>query len=81
MFKKLGLIGLVASMIVWANIVFAQALPSHLLQRIQQEFGGRVVGISQNSPRTYQVQILRPNGYLVVVIVDGRTGQIIGVER
>ncbi len=58
----------------------AAPLPPYVIGNIQQQFGGRVVGVSQVSEEVYQIQVLRQDGRIVIVVV-GSDGRILGVEQ
>ncbi len=60
---------------------YAQQLSSGAIASIQQQFGGRVVGVTPSGSDNFQVQVLQPNGAIVIIIVNASTGVIQGVSR
>lgn len=80
------LIGVIVSILLMGALhisgqAYAQQLPSGAIASIQQQFGGRVVGVNPSGGDNIQVQVLQPNGSIVIVMVSASTGAILGVSR
>lgn len=51
-----------------------------IVRRAQEQFGGRVVGQKlreQGNLMVYELKILKPNGTVIVVLYNARTGRVI----
>jgi hypothetical protein len=65
------------------HAVWAQQLSSDTITTIQQEFGGRVVGVSPTPEggEIVEVQILSADGTVLIIMVDALTGEVRGVRQ
>jgi hypothetical protein len=71
-------------MLLFPALAAAQdhTISPEMLNQIQQQFQGQVVGITDNSDgATSDIQVLSPQGEVIVVTVDTRQNTIINVRR
>ncbi|MHA1544020.1 MAG: PepSY domain-containing protein [Alphaproteobacteria bacterium] len=55
-----------------------------IVRRAQEQFGGRVVGQKlkeQGNLMVYELKILKPNGTVIVVLYNAKTGRVISSRR
>ena len=66
-----------------AHAAFAYGVPPHIVDQVQRQYAGRVVGVSPDPSGRghYTIQLLRPNGHVIILIFDERTGVIIEVRQ
>lgn len=72
---------LLLSVVLIPAYSWAAPLPAYIIEQLQDQFRGRVVGVAPYRGNQHQVQILDSNGNVIIVTVNSETGQVVKIQR
>ncbi len=73
------------NLLLFCNMAMADSLPSYIIDNMQKEFSGRVVGVNpynnDQGKLLYEMQVLQESGKVIIILIDGVTYNVVKVTK